>query len=39
MKNSKNFEIDLTWIILLGLVFIFGTGRGIPQDVEPIIIP
>lgn len=39
MKNCKNFEINLTWIILLGLVFIFGTGRGTPQPEEIIIIP
>ncbi|WP_300295953.1 hypothetical protein [Anaerosolibacter sp.] len=39
MSNSEGFKIDILWIILLALVFIFGTGRGTPGSGAPIIIP
>lgn len=36
--SKDNCQIDLTWIILLGLVFFLGTGRGVPEEGSPIII-
>ncbi|MFT9494470.1 hypothetical protein [Anaerosolibacter sp.] len=39
MSNSEDFKIDILWIILLTLIFIFGTGRGVAGPEAPIIIP
>ncbi|WP_278279845.1 hypothetical protein [Thermotalea metallivorans] len=39
MSRNEDLKVDLVWIILLGLVFIFGTGRGKPGQEAPIIIP
>ena len=38
MMNCENSKIDLLWIIVLGLIFIFGTGRGTPVEGAPTII-
>ncbi len=38
-NGSSDFQTDLTWIVILGLVFILGTGRGVAHGgEEPIVI-
>ncbi|MBB6214087.1 hypothetical protein HNQ80_000156 [Anaerosolibacter carboniphilus] len=39
MSNAEDFKIDFLWIILIALIFIFGTGRGTPGPAAPIVIP
>jgi len=37
-NNNSSFQVDFTWIILLGLIFLLGTGREPAEPGESIII-
>ncbi|MFZ5965700.1 MAG: hypothetical protein ACOYVK_00785 [Bacillota bacterium] len=38
MSGNGDSNVCLLWVIVLGLVFILGTGRGVAEPGEPAII-